>query len=114
MASQHAAAILANPKLRLAAVCSRSRASAEKLAAEWVGAAKDGVPIVIYDRYEDLLGDARVDIVSECMPNFLHAREAPSLSRRENISSSKSPPESPGRNSNFCATRPADPDARAS
>lgn len=39
---------------------------------------------------------------------------APSLSRRGSISSSKSPPESPGRNSNFCATRLADPDARAS
>ena len=75
VASQHAAAIMANPKLRLAAVCSRSRSSAEKLAAEWAAAAKGGTPIAIHDRYEDLLDDARVDIISECMPNFLHARE---------------------------------------
>ena len=75
VASQHAAAILANPKLRLAAVCSRSRSSAEKLAAEWTAAAKGGEPVVVYDRYEDMLENPRVDIVSECMPNHLHARE---------------------------------------
>ncbi|MCE1196658.1 Gfo/Idh/MocA family oxidoreductase [bacterium] len=75
VAGQHAAAILANPRLRLAALCSRSRESAERLAAEWAGAAKDGPPPVVYDRYEDMLDDPRVDIVSECMPNYLHARE---------------------------------------
>lgn len=75
VAAQHAAAILDNPRLRLAAICSRSRASAERLAAEWAGAAKDGRPPVIYDRYEDMLDDPRVDIVSECMPNYLHAKE---------------------------------------
>ena len=75
VASQHAAAILANPKLRLAAVCSRSRSSSEKLAREWASAGKGGAPILIYDRYEDLLADDIVDIVSECMPNYLHASE---------------------------------------
>jgi len=75
VAVQHAAAILANPKLRLAAVCSRSRSSAEALAAEWSAAGKGGPDVAVYDRYEDLLDDAKVDIVSECMPNFLHARE---------------------------------------
>jgi UDP-N-acetyl-2-amino-2-deoxyglucuronate dehydrogenase len=75
VAAQHAAAILANPKLRLQGICSRSRSSAEKFASDWAAAAKGGGPIAIYDRYEDLLDDARVDIVSECMPNFLHARE---------------------------------------
>lgn len=75
VASQHAAAILANPKLRLAAVCSRSRESAERLAREWSVAAKKGAPIAIYRDYEDLLNDEGVDIVSECMPNYLHARE---------------------------------------
>ncbi len=76
VANQHAAAILANPRLRLAAVSSRSRSSSEKLAKEWASAGKDGIPIRIYDHYKDLLNDQSVDIVSECMPNYLHASEA--------------------------------------
>jgi predicted dehydrogenase len=76
VANQHAAAILANPRLRLAAVSSRSRLSSERLASEWESAGKGGDPIRIYDRYEELLNDQTVDIVSECMPNYLHASEA--------------------------------------
>lgn len=76
VANQHAAAILANPRLRLAAVSSRSRSSSEKLAKEWASAGKGGAPIRVYDRYEELLNDQSVEIVSECMPNYLHAREA--------------------------------------
>ncbi len=75
VAAQHAAAILANPKLRLAAISSRSRSSAEKLAAEWSAAAK-GAPIGIFDSYESMIESPDVDIVSECMPNYLHAKEA--------------------------------------
>ena len=70
MARQHLEAIKANPRLRLAAVSSRSRESAESLAAAASPAAK------VYNRYEDMLADPAVDIVSECMPNFLHARES--------------------------------------
>jgi predicted dehydrogenase len=76
VANQHAAAILANPRLRLSAVSSRSRSSSERLAAEWAAAGKGGAPIRVYDRYEELLEDQSVDIVSECMPNYLHANEA--------------------------------------
>ncbi len=67
---QHLEAIKANPALRLAAVSSRSRSSAEKLAAAVQPAAR------VYDRYEDMLDDPAVDIVSQCMPNYLHARES--------------------------------------
>lgn len=74
VAHQHAAAILENPKLRLAAVCSRSRESAETLASQWQAAGK-GFPVRVYDRYEGLLDSVDVDIVSECMPNYLHAAE---------------------------------------
>ncbi len=76
VARQHAEAIAANPHLRLAAVCSRSHESAERLALEFAGAAKKGPPVRVYRHYPDMLCDAGVDIVSECMPNHLHAREA--------------------------------------
>jgi predicted dehydrogenase len=76
VARQHAAAIAMNPHLRLAAVCSRSQESAERLATEFAGAAKEGPPVRLFRHYPDLLGAAGVDIVSECMPNHLHATEA--------------------------------------
>ncbi len=76
VARQHAEAIAANPHLRLAAVCSRSRESAERLAREFARSAKEGPPVSVFAHYPDLLADAAVDIVSECMPNHLHAREA--------------------------------------
>jgi predicted dehydrogenase len=70
VAYQHAEAVEANPRLYLAAVSSRSRDSAEKLARTCAPEAK------VYDEYEEMLADPEVDIVSECMPNFLHAPEA--------------------------------------
>ena len=76
VARQHAAAIAANPRLRLAGVCSRSRESAECLAVECAAAAKDGPPVRVFEHYPDLLADQAVDIVSQCMPNYLHAPEA--------------------------------------
>jgi predicted dehydrogenase len=77
VAYQHLAAIEANPHLYLAAVSSRSIESAEKLAAAAAlsrSSAAGGVKV--YAHYEDMLGDPRVDIVSECMPNHLHAPES--------------------------------------
>jgi UDP-N-acetyl-2-amino-2-deoxyglucuronate dehydrogenase len=50
--------------------------SSASLAREYAGAAKDGRPVKVYAHYEDMLADGEVDIVSECMPNFLHAKEA--------------------------------------
>jgi len=70
VAYEHAKAIENNPRLYLAAVCSRTEESAQKLAAQ-----SNPVPKV-YRHYEDMLADGAVDIVSICMPNYLHAREA--------------------------------------
>ena len=70
VAVEHAKAIQNNPHLRLAAVCSRTEERAAKLARDFGPAAK------VYKQYEDLLDDESVDIVSICMPNYLHAREA--------------------------------------
>ena len=70
VAAEYAAAIGANPHVRLAAVTSRRRASAERLAARFAPTA------TVHDRYEDLLADPGVDIVSLSVPNYLHARDA--------------------------------------
>jgi predicted dehydrogenase len=70
VAVEHSKAIRNNPHLFLAAVCSRSVESATKLAREFDPQAK------VYQNYEDLLADPGVDVVSICMPNYLHAREA--------------------------------------
>ena len=70
VAYEHAKAIGKNPHLYFAAVCSRSEESAQRLAAHYNPEAK------VYRHYEDMLADAAVDIVSICMPNYLHAREA--------------------------------------
>lgn len=67
---EHAKAIRNNPRLYLAAVCSRSMDSSQKLAQEFNPQAK------VYPHYEDLLADPAVDVVSICMPNYLHAKEA--------------------------------------
>lgn len=77
VAAEYAAAINANPRLRLVAVTSRRRESAEKLAARFAPDAK------VYDRYEELLDDQAVDIVSLSVPNYLHARDAISALRAE-------------------------------
>jgi len=67
---EHAKAIQNNPRLYLAAVCSRSAESARSLAAAFASDA------TIYENYEDMLSDQDVNIVSVCTPNYLHAREA--------------------------------------
>ena len=70
VAYEHAKAVTKNPHLYFAAVCSRSEESARRLAAQYNPEAK------VYRYYEDMLADDAVDIVSVCMPNYLHAREA--------------------------------------
>jgi predicted dehydrogenase len=70
VAVEHAAVIEANPHLYMAAVSSRRRESAEQLTARFAPKA------AVHDSYEALLDDPSVDIVSVCMPNYLHAREA--------------------------------------
>jgi predicted dehydrogenase len=67
---EHAKAIEKNPNLYLAAISSRTDESSSRLAAEFNPEAK------IYSEYEEMLSDPKVDIVSLCMPNFLHAKES--------------------------------------
>jgi UDP-N-acetyl-2-amino-2-deoxyglucuronate dehydrogenase len=74
VAYEHAKAIAANPHLRLAAVASRRRERSEALVRAMTP--RDAPEAKVYDRYEDMLEDPGVEIVSICMPNFLHAREA--------------------------------------
>ncbi len=88
VAVEHLRAIRGNPHLHLAAVCSRSEESAARLAdraaAEGAGppagrgakAGPGGGRPKVYRRYEQMLADPAVDIVSVCMPNYPHAREA--------------------------------------
>ena len=70
VAYEHANAIENNPHLFLKAICSRSSDSAHKLANHY------GNKVSVYETYEEMLSDEAVDIVSICMPNYLHARDA--------------------------------------
>jgi UDP-N-acetylglucosamine 3-dehydrogenase len=69
VAIQHVAAIAANPYTRVVAVCSRKLESGAEFARLYAPGAK------VYEHYEDMLADPNIDIVSECMPNYLHASE---------------------------------------
>ena len=70
VAVEHVHAFESNPHTYIAAVCGRSRESAEAFAARYAPEAR------VYERYQDMLNDPRVEIVSECMPNYLHAPDA--------------------------------------
>lgn len=70
VAVEHVRAFDSNPHTYIAAVCGRSRESADAFAARYAPGAK------VYDHYEDMLNDLQVEIVSECMPNYLHAPDA--------------------------------------
>ena len=70
VAYEHCRAIQKNPHLDLVGVCSRSAENARKLRDQFEPGAR------IYERYEEMLADSTVEIVSLCMPNYLHAREA--------------------------------------
>ena len=69
-AMEHMKAYAANPHVDLVAILSRdeerARAKVEAL----------GISPLIYTDYEKLLFDKRVDIVSICTPNYLHAQQA--------------------------------------
>lgn len=71
VASGHIAAYLQNPDCRLIGLGSRSAESVQKKITEF------GLDAVtVYRDFEELLNDSRVDIVSICTPNDLHAGEA--------------------------------------
>lgn len=70
VAVEHVRAFDKNPNTYIAAVCGRSVESAQTFAARYAPQAK------VYEHYEDMLNDTDVHIVSECMPNYLHAPDA--------------------------------------
>lgn len=70
VAIEHVKAINNNPHLHVAAVCSRREESAQALADEHAPGAS------VWPTYEEMLDAPGVDVVSICMPNYLHAREA--------------------------------------
>jgi len=70
VAIEHVKAIESNPHTYVAAICGRNFENAKRFAKTYASKAK------VYAEYEDMLEDANVAIVSECMPNYLHAPEA--------------------------------------
>lgn len=74
VAYEHARALAKNPQTFLAAVCSRTIESAKRLAEAF--SEQGGAPVKVYEHYADMLADPAVAVVSICMPNYLHAREA--------------------------------------
>ena len=69
VAVEHVAALKANPYTRVVAVCGRREESAQEFVRQYAPEAK------VYTDYEAMLADPEVEIVSECMPNYLHAAE---------------------------------------
>lgn len=69
-AGSHIEAIVTNPNMRVAALGSRNRASAEKKKAEL------GLDCIIVDSFEEMIKLDEVDAVDICTPNALHAEEA--------------------------------------
>ena len=70
VAGAHIAAYKADPRAEVIAISSRKEASAKRLAHE-----TDCLDASIYTNYDELLADPRVDVISICTPNFLHADE---------------------------------------
>lgn len=70
VAVQHAAAFSCNEHTYIAAVCGRDYEHSKQFAARYAPDA------TVYRHYEEMLLSADVDIVSECMPNYLHAPES--------------------------------------
>lgn len=70
VARQHAEAIQANPHVYIAAVCGRDPEHARAFARSAAPQAR------IYNAYADMLADPDVDVIVECMPNYLHAEES--------------------------------------
>lgn len=66
--SRHAPEYHANPHAEMIGFFDRNRANAEALAEQYGGC--------VYDTYEELLADGRVEAVSICTPNFLHSAYA--------------------------------------
>jgi predicted dehydrogenase len=72
VSSEHIRAFTLNPKTKVVAIISRSKEKGLRRAAE-SGLGED---LEIYTDYDAALRDPRVDIVSICTPNHLHAEQA--------------------------------------
>ena len=70
VAVEHVKAFMANENTYIACVCGRSLEKAKAFADTYAPGAR------VYEHYADMLGDPGTAIVSECMPNYLHASEA--------------------------------------
>jgi predicted dehydrogenase len=70
VAGEHIKALMRNPNMRVAALASRKRQSAQAKKGEL------GLDCDILDDYEALLARDDVDIIDICSPNVLHADEA--------------------------------------
>jgi predicted dehydrogenase len=70
VAIQHVKAIQNNPHTYIRAVCGRNVEHTKEFIAQYAPKAK------CYEHYQDMLQDEEVSLVSECMPNYLHAKEA--------------------------------------
>ncbi|MDP7640076.1 MAG: Gfo/Idh/MocA family oxidoreductase [Candidatus Hydrogenedentes bacterium] len=70
VAGAHIVAYKMDPRAEVVAISSRKETSARRLAQE-----TDCPDASIYTSYDELLADARVDVISICTPNFLHSIE---------------------------------------
>ena len=70
VASAHIPALQATGRARIAAVCSSRPLDEQTLAA------KHGGPITLHRRFEDLVADPGIDVISLCGLPSLHARQA--------------------------------------
>jgi len=70
VAGEHMVAWCANPHTELLGVCSRTREGAERKVAEV------GTACQVFDSYEQMLADPRIDIVSICSPPNMHVEQA--------------------------------------
>jgi predicted dehydrogenase len=75
VASAHARSWLKNPHAKIVAVSSRQRSSAERLVQEFA------LDATVYERFEDVLRDERVDIVNISGPNHVHTEQGVAAAR---------------------------------
>ncbi|MFQ6035336.1 MAG: Gfo/Idh/MocA family protein [Sedimentisphaerales bacterium] len=76
VAGEHIKAYMRNPNMKVVALASRKRQSAQAKKEEL------GLDCDILDDYESLLERDDIDIIDLCSPNFLHAKQAVSAAQK--------------------------------
>ena len=66
----HAAAFSSNPYTKVKGICGRSTAHATSFVDKHIPGVK------VFSDYDQMLDDSEIDIISVCMPNYLHAEAA--------------------------------------